>query len=382
MSFFCIAVFIQCIAIHNSHMGKYRSVFLFSISKPEHSSQIKFFFMEIGIQAISSCLTVKKIFIRTFTDRLNLIFLCGFTHDRKYLTGKHHTYLAVFCPFHRTFMIIIISVEPAVFSVFYPFSSADVFHHPICLFIQIPAKLVQTDHNSISADIMCTFFCVLSQKLLLFLRAFIKLTVSGKQDFHFFRNFNPVKHFLFLKFSQIFCDVLHISSICTGKCHTLTIFPCHIHGIVPVCPVIFQQNVFQNRSVINLTGFCFLIFSIGTAPFFIMRSSSFCLKILEIWNLLKKDIHIPGLIHIKLRCHKWPESMIHPHAGNVVAVCDKFTLSVSDDRGIGSIDAYSTVIIDDHLTYNRRIHDQKCQTVLPEITPASSTFSIIMIREE
>ena len=63
-------------------------------------------------------------------------------------------------------------------------------------------------------------------------------------------------------------------------------------------------------------------------------------------------------------------------------VCDKFTLSVSDDRGIGSIDAYSTVIIDDHLTYNRRIHDQKCQTVLPEITPASSTFSIIMIREE
>ena len=28
------------------------------------------------------------------------------------------------------------------------------------------------------------------------------------------------------------------------------------------------------------------------------------------------------------------------------------------------------------------IHDQKCQTVLPKITPASSTFSIIMIREE
>ena len=74
--------------------------------------------------------------------------------------------------------------------------------------------------------------------------------------------------------------------------------------------------------------------------------------------------------------------MIHPHSCDMIPVCNKLSLFTSDDRCITSIYTDTGKIIKQHLSYSIWIHDQKCQTILPEITPAPSSLSVIMMRKE
>ena len=74
--------------------------------------------------------------------------------------------------------------------------------------------------------------------------------------------------------------------------------------------------------------------------------------------------------------------MIHPHTGNVIPVCNKFTLTASDNCGICPINTNPTIIIYDHLSYIRRLHDQKRKTILPQIAPSTAALPIIMIGKE
>ena len=74
--------------------------------------------------------------------------------------------------------------------------------------------------------------------------------------------------------------------------------------------------------------------------------------------------------------------MIHPYTGNMISICNKFSRLRSDNRCIGSIYTDTAIIINEHPAYTIRVHHQQCQTVLPQITPASSTLAIIMMRQE
>ena len=74
--------------------------------------------------------------------------------------------------------------------------------------------------------------------------------------------------------------------------------------------------------------------------------------------------------------------MIHPDTGNIISVCDKFSLFISNDRGICSVNADTAIVGNDHLTHYSRIHDQECKTVLPEISPSPSAFSIVVVWEK
>ena len=138
----------------------------------------------------------------------------------------------------------------------------------------------------------------------------------------------------------------------------------------------------QNCSEINVVSFCFLLLSIFAVPKLIMCSTSHRLQIFKIRNLFKQNLHISCLIQIQTSRYKWPECMIHPDTCNIVSVCNKLTLLISDDCRICSINSYSAIIIHDHLTDVWGIHNQKCKAILPEISPASSSFSIIVIWKE
>ena len=77
------------------------------------------------------------------------------------------------------------------------------------------------------------------------------------------------------------------------------------------------------------------------------------------------DIKIPGLIQIKLRSYKRPKAMIHPYTGNIIPVCNKFSLTTSYNCGICSINTNTSIIINDHLSYLRWLHDQQGKAILP-----------------
>ena len=154
--------FIQCICIHNCHMGKDCTIFLFAVCKSKHSSQIKFFFLEICVQTIATSVPVIQICICTFADCLYLL-ICGSTaHNGKYLTGKHHPHAVLrtgvissfvwnCTVFYLSSVVVIISVKPSLVPILNPFVFPDVFHQPVCFFFQISAHLFQGKHNLISA---------------------------------------------------------------------------------------------------------------------------------------------------------------------------------------------------------------------------------------
>ena len=74
--------------------------------------------------------------------------------------------------------------------------------------------------------------------------------------------------------------------------------------------------------------------------------------------------------------------MIHPYTRDTVTVSDKFALLASDDRCICTIETHTTEVVDQHLTHTVRIHDQKCQTILPQVTPSTAALTIIMMWKE
>ena len=74
--------------------------------------------------------------------------------------------------------------------------------------------------------------------------------------------------------------------------------------------------------------------------------------------------------------------MIHPDTGNIISVRDKFSLFISNNRGICSVNADTAIVGNNHLTHYSRIHDQECKTVLPEISPSPSAFSIVVVWEK
>ena len=140
--------------------------------------------------------------------------------------------------------------------------------------------------------------------------------------------------------------------------------------------------MFQYTSEIDDATLCALAFSICLVPSGIVICASFGLQILKIRNLLKKNLEISCLVNIKFCRHKRPERMIHPHTGNMIPVRNKLPLRISDNCGIGSVHPDTAVIVDDHLPDCGRVHEKQCQTILPQIPPATSSFSVIMIRQE
>ena len=138
-------------------MGKNRTIFFFAISKSKHSSQIKFFFLKIRVQPVASHLFFIQIQVCTFCNRSGLCIICDISHNRKYLTGQHHADMIIPFAFHRSAVIIIISVKPAI-SVFirYPFLRTDQSGIPVSTLPQILHQSTDIHRNLFSRNIMHT----------------------------------------------------------------------------------------------------------------------------------------------------------------------------------------------------------------------------------
>ncbi len=74
--------------------------------------------------------------------------------------------------------------------------------------------------------------------------------------------------------------------------------------------------------------------------------------------------------------------MIHPDSGYIVSVRQKFSLPLPDNGGIGSVHADAAVIVPQHPSDSVRLHKKQRQTVLPQISPAPSPLSVIVVRQK
>ena len=74
--------------------------------------------------------------------------------------------------------------------------------------------------------------------------------------------------------------------------------------------------------------------------------------------------------------------MVHPHSSNSISVGYKIAKSFTNNGCIGSIHADTTKIGNYHLAHIVWLHEKKGQTVLPQVSPASSTTSIIVVRQK
>ena len=145
---------------------------------------------------------------------------------------------------------------------------------------------------------------------------------------------------------------------------------------------ILQQKMLQHASAVDISRGIPLPAAVLLLPCRILLCPAPCLLILKIRDLFPQNRKIAGLVDIELCRHKRPDPVIHPHARNLIAIGDKGSLLASDNGRIGSVDADTLKIIEKHLAHTVRIHQKKCQTVLPEISPASSSLSVIMVRQK
>ena len=83
------------------------------------------------------------------------------------------------------------------------------------------------------------------------------------------------------------------------------------------------------------------------------------MRVLEIGCFFKQDVEIPGLVDVQLRSHKRPEGVIHPDAGDAVAIRDKISASVPDNGGVGAVDSDTAVVCLDHLSDVLRFHQEQ-----------------------
>ena len=145
-------------------MGKYRTIFLFTIRKSKHSSKIKLFLLKIRVQTIAANFFLIQICICTIRNRCDLRIIRNISHNRKYLSGQHHAYISIYDTFHLSAGIIIITIEPSMpVSIRYPFIFLYKFCVPVCFFTQIFHKCCNIHRNLFSGNVMHAFICILCQ---------------------------------------------------------------------------------------------------------------------------------------------------------------------------------------------------------------------------
>ncbi len=128
---------------------------------------------------------------------------------------------------------------------------------------------------------------------------------------------------------------------------------------------LLNQQVLKNTSGIDFIPVCELLVSAVSRPEGIYAGSAHSLRIFEIGRFSIQDVEIPGLVNVQLCSHKGPEGVIHPDAGNAVAVRDKIPVSVPDNGGVGAVDTDPAVVCFYHLPHILRLHQKQRQAVLP-----------------
>ena len=89
------------------------------------------------------------------------------------------------------------------------------------------------------------------------------------------------------------------------------------------------------------------------------RSTPPVALIAEIGNFFQQKLQVPRLMKVEFGRDPGPRAVIHPGAGNPVAIGDKFPRLISDDRRVRPVHSHPGEIVQQKSARISRIHQQK-----------------------
>ncbi len=378
-------------------MGEHRPVLLLTVGKAIHPAHVEFQLLKVRVQPVAAYLFFVEITVRAVDNGLHLFLRGGAAHNGKYLPGEHHADTLFCYAFQRPPVVIVIAVEPAVFTVRNPLLTPDVVRQPVRLLRQILGQAGQRNPDLPAADAVPALGGIPGQKLLFFRNAVIAADGQLQQNGQLFRKLRHPAGVLPLQQAKQVRQVPEIPRVGAGKGHALPTFRSHVQSVVPVGSTqaedvvlshliesgeVLNQQVFQDTAGVNLAGGRPLSIAICRVPLSVDLCAPHGLRVLEIGCLRPQDIQVTRLVDIELGGHQGPECVVHPDPGNAVPVRDKVPQALSNDRSIRSVNPHAAEIGPDHFPYAVRVHQQKRQAVLPKVPPATSAPPVVVMGQE
>ena len=137
------------------------------------------------------------------------------------------------------------------------------------------------------------------------------------------------------------------------------------------CGQLFQQHMLCNSSC--AASFCLDGISLGPP-----HSETILKKRCH----SQKDLNIACLLDVLPDSQYRPVTVIHPDSLNSIAIRLEFSRTISNDGGIRPVQTDSAKIGDQVIRHCLRLAQKQSQRILPQVTPASSALSVIVMRQE
>ena len=146
----------------------------------------------------------------------------------------------------------------------------------------------------------------------------------------------------------------------------------HIQPIVPVgifkAQVVVVANVkegcqmldkqmFQHSAVINSASFRAKLRAAFGCPAFIYGFCPMGELVFKIGFLTQQKTDVASVVNIEFGRQEGPGTVIHPHAGDIVAVGFEFAGSVTDDGGVAAIYANTGEVAEQYFIQVIRLHE-------------------------
>ena len=137
------------------------------------------------------------------------------------------------------------------------------------------------------------------------------------------------------------------------------------------CGQLFQQHMLRN-------GPCAAPVCLDSIPLSPPHSETILKKRCH----SQKDLNIACLLNVLPDSQYRPVTVIHPDSLNSIAIRLEFSRTISNDGGIRPVQTDSTKIGDQVIRHFLRLAQKQSQRILPQVTPASSALSVIVMRQE
>ncbi len=104
--------------------------------------------------------------------------------------------------------------------------------------------------------------------------------------------------------------------------------------------------------------------------------------VLEVDLVLQQELQVAGGVEVELGGQQRPRAVVHPHAGDVVAVGLELARLRADDGGVAAVAAHAGVVAEQEFPYIGRLHEQQRQAILPQVAPPAPAAPVIVVRQE
>ena len=145
-----------------------------------------------------------------------------------------------------------------------------------------------------------------------------------------------------------------------------------------------HEQVFENGAAVRVTCGGAQHGALIRPPIGIDLPAAMGYVVFEVGLLAQQEAEIARLIEVELDGQQRPGAVIHPNAGDVVAVGLELARLAADDGGVAAVDAHAGEVVVQTLAHRARFrrHEEHAKLVLPQIAPAAAAAAVVVIGQE